>query len=107
MYYADATPAPATPVIAAAQARLPRRRPARGGGGIEIPASNYVAEAPRRKPGAPQGNHNGWKHGRRSAPVRARNAVIRKFLKDTRKLCRQIDAMIRARAGRAALEAHI
>jgi hypothetical protein len=108
MYHADAAPALTTPVLAAAQARLPRRRPiGKGGGGIENPASNYVAEAPRRRAGAPPGNRNGWKHGWRSAPVRARDAVIAKFLKDTRKLCREIDDMVRARKDRATLEAHI
>jgi hypothetical protein len=52
-----------TPIIIAALARRPRRNPRavrspRGEGGGERGPHNYLAEAPKKQPGAPLGNRN-------------------------------------------------
>jgi len=68
------------PVVAAARLRAPRhRRKSRD------LANNYIAETSvsignkkrnRKKPGAPPGNLNAFKHGARSAEIRAYRAHV-------------------------------
>jgi hypothetical protein len=87
----DRSAFPSSPVIAAAQRRMPRhrrRRPRQ----IE---NNYIAETPltsgnkkknRNRPGAPPGNRNALKHGAETAEARAFRAYVWKLCREARRL---------------------
>src|SRR6185312_7766660 len=79
--------------LRAAALRAPRKRPAprRGEGVAE---SGHAIMLPKPA-GAPRGNRNGFKHGRRSRAMRAQKAGIRLVLAKQRNLCAVIAAMLK------------
>lgn len=74
-----------TPILIAALERKPRRNPrairsAPRGEGAKTRADNYLAQAPKRKPGAPLGNRNATRGGAQKRERQAAlNALIRSF----------------------------
>ena len=98
-----------TPTITAALARKPRRNPrairrAGGGGGAEKGAHNYLAEAPKKKPGAPLANRNAARRSleqvERLAQLRAR---IQRFRATADAAVAMVDGFCAERALLAAL----
>jgi hypothetical protein len=90
-----------SPVIAAAVARAPRRRPAKDflkkG---QKSTNNFVAEGPsrgnRKGAGAPLGNRNAWQHGGRSKPFRVHRRRVRALIADTDALTAELRAMAKS-----------
>ena len=70
-----------TLVLADAAARKPRRNSKKA----KKATDNYLARAPRR-PGAPKGNRNALRHGKRSAAWIARRRALRTQLRELREL---------------------
>ena len=91
-----------TPILIAAAARTPRRNPralrkASGGEGAKSRPDNYLAQAPKRKAGAPLGNRNAARGGAEKRERHARLAAL------IREVCAIADAALAA-AGQGALE---
>jgi hypothetical protein len=98
-----------TPIIEAAWNRKPRRNPraiqrARGEGGTVPEAHNYLAQDPKKKPGAPHGNRNAARRSLEDVErVAALDVLIHRLSADADAAIAMVDRFCAERAALAAL----